>query len=125
MAKASVSISVKGPLFRPETDKNVVKAINTGLLELAEIEGSNNVRKQLYPGHGFKTGRLHRSIGAGLISDLNAQFDAGETIHGKNLEYASRIEGYYKMFKNTQEKIKSDTSIFDKYIGRAVEEAFS
>ena len=99
MAKASVSISVKGPLFRPETDKNVVKAINTGLLELAEIEGSNNVRKQLYPGHGFKTGRLHRSIGAGLISDLNAQFDAGETIHGKNTYTTVNIQIPKRQFR--------------------------
>ena len=127
MAKSEVTISIKGPLFRPETDKNVVQAINTGLLELAEIEGSNNVKRQLKPGHGFKTGRLFRSISSHLIKDLHVQFNAGKNVEMgiDSLEYADKIEARYHMFANAESDIDNNSDLFDKYIGRAIEEAFS
>ena len=135
MAEVGFEIKQTGPLFDKDMPKNLVEAVNSGLLEMALIEGSNYVKDQLYEGHGFITGELKRHIGADIVDDLVAQVDAGRNRYGANLVYAAWIEGIgkrnprsrfkgYKMFENARKRIDGNQSMFDKYIGRAIERAF-
>ena len=135
MAAVGFEIKQTGPLFDKDMPENLVKAVNSGLLELALIEGSNNVKDQLYEGHGFVTGNLKNHIGADLVDDLVAQVDAGRNRYGANLEYAAWIEGIgkrnprsrfkgYHMFENARKRIDGNQAMRDKYIGRAIERAF-
>ena len=135
MAAVGFEIKQTGPLFDKDMPKNLIEAVNSGLVELALIEGSNNVKDQLYEGHGFVTGNLKNHIGADLVDDLVAQVDAGRNRYGANLVYAAWIEGVgkrnprsrfkgYKMFENARKRIEGNQSMFDKYIGRAIERAF-
>jgi len=135
MAAVGFEIKQTGPLFDKDMPKNLIEAVNSGLLEMALIEGSNYVKDQLYEGHGFVTGNLKNHIGADLVDDLVAQVDAGRNRYGANLVYAAWIEGVgkrnprsrfkgYKMFENARKRMDGNQSMFDKYIGRAIERAF-
>jgi len=133
----AVKLDESGPLFAGDMPKNLVEAVNSGLLEMALIEGSNYVKDQLYEGHGFITGELKRHVGADLIEgqDLVAQVDAGKNRYGANLVYAAWIEGIgkrnrtsrfkgYHMFENARKRIDGNQAMQDKYIERAIERAF-
>ena len=134
MAAVGFDIKQTGPLFAEDMPQNLLEAVNSGLLELALIEGSDDVKDQLYEGHGFITGNLKTHIGAALVDDLGAQVDAGKNRYGANLEYAAWIEGIgsrnprsrfkgYHMFENTRKRIEGNTKMWDKYIGRSIERA--
>ena len=134
MAAVGFDIKQTGPLFAEDMPQNLLEAVNSGLLELALIEGSNDVKDQLYEGHGFVTGNLKNHIGADLVDDLVAQVDAGKNRYGANLEYAAWIEGIgsrnprsrfkgYHMFENTRKRIEGHPKMGDKYIGRSSERA--
>ena len=136
MAAVGFEIKQTGPLFADDMPQNLIEAVNSGLLELALIEGSNNVKDQLYEGHGFITGNLKNHIGADLVDDLVAQVDAGKNRYGANLVYASWIEGIssrnprsrfkgYHMFENARKRIDGNQPMLDKYVARAIERAFS
>ena len=135
MAAVGFEIKQTGPLFDKDMPKNLIEAVNSGLLEMALIEGSNYVKDQLYEGHGFITGNLKNHIGADLVDDLVAQVDAGRNRYGANLVYAAWIEGIgkrnsgsrfkgYKMFENARKRMDGNQAMRDKYIGRAIERAF-
>ena len=135
MAEVGFDIKQTGPLFAEDMPRNLLEAVNSGLLELALIEGSNDVKDQLYEGHGFVTGNLKNHIGADLVDDLVAQVDAGKNRYGANLEYAAWIEGIgsrnprsrfkgYRMFENTRKRIEGNPKMWESYIGRAIERAF-
>ena len=135
MAEVGFTYKQTGPLFDKDVPKNLIEAVNSGILELATIEGSNEVKDQLYEGHGFNTGNLKNHIGADLVDDLVAQVDAGRNRYGGNLVYAAWIEGIgkrnprsrfkgYHMFENARKRIEGNQSMFDKYVGRAIERAF-
>jgi len=135
MAEVGFTYKQTGPLFDKDMPKNLIEAVNSGILELATIEGSNEVKDQLYEGHGFITGNLKNHIGADLVDDLVAQVDAGRNRYGANLVYAAWIEGVgkrnprsrfkgYSMFENARKRIEGNQSMFDKYVGRAIERAF-
>ena len=135
MAEVGFTYKQTGPLFDKDIPKNLIEAVNSGILELATIEGSNEVKDQLYEGHGFITGNLKNHIGADLVDDLVAQVDAGRNRYGGNLVYAAWIEGIgkrnprsrfkgYSMFENARKRIEGNQSMFDKYVGRAIERAF-
>ena len=135
MAEVGFTFKQTGPLFDKDMPKNLIEAVNSGILELATIEGSNEVKDQLYEGHGFITGNLKNHIGADLVSDLVAQVDAGRNRYGANLVYSAWIEGIgkrnprsrfkgYHMFENARKRIFGNQSMFDKYVGRAIERAF-
>tara|TARA_R110002020_G_scaffold442703_3_gene653870 strand:- start:1732 stop:2151 length:420 start_codon:yes stop_codon:yes gene_type:complete len=136
--KESLKVTVKGPLFKSDAPEELVKAANTGLLDLVQLEGANKTGKLLKQGRGRVTGTLQRSIfgGASLQGDLHAQYDAGEASMGQNRVYATWIEGIsprntttsfkgYGMFKETREAIEKDNTMVDKYIGEAITRAFS
>ena len=135
MAEVGFTFKQTGPLFDKDMPQNLVEAVNSGLLELGTIEGSNEVKDQLYEGHGFVTGELKRHIGADLVDDLVVQVAAGRNRYGANLVYAAWIEGIgkrnprsrfkgYSMFENARKRIEGNQSMFEKYIGRAIERAF-
>ena len=137
MAEVGFAVNMKefGPMFADDMPKNLVEAANSGLLEMALIEGSNNVKDQLYEGHGFVIGDLKRHIGADIVDDLVAQVDAGRDRYGANLVYAAWVEGIdkrnqrsrfkgYKMFENARKRIDGNQAMQDKYIGRAIDRAF-
>jgi len=135
MAEVGFTFKQTGPLFDKDMPQNLVEAVNSGILELATIEGSNEVKDQLYEGHGFVRGELKRHIGADLVDDLVAQVDAGRNRYGANLVYSAWIEGIgkrnprsrfkgYHMFENARKRIEGNQSMFDKYVGRAIERAF-
>ena len=48
MAEVGFEIRQTGPMFDKDMPKNLVEAVNSGLLEMALIEGSNYVKDQLY-----------------------------------------------------------------------------
>jgi len=137
MATPTTSIKLKGPIFDTPTQVSFgfQAAVNRGLLDLAQFEGANFVKKQLYPGHGRVIGNLRSHIGA-KIRDGVAQFDAGETLaeDGRNLVYANWVEGIdkrnqtsvfkgYHMFAKAYEHINNNPKLYEQYIGDAIIEA--
>ena len=71
--QVGISVELTGKIADPRLEGQIKDAINSGLHELAEIEGANYVRSQLYPGHGFRTGNLKNHINADIVGDFNAQ----------------------------------------------------
>ena len=115
----AVSIKVgklEGKIANPMFKQRINKAIGEGILNMARIEGEGRIKDQLFPGHGFVTGDLHRHISANMTGPLTAQIDAGLHRHGRNLVYAGWIEGWsarnslssfkgYRMFRRTYKKL--------------------
>jgi len=91
---------------------------------LAQFEGANKVKEDLYPGHGRITGNLRSHIGASVTKDFVAQIDAGAALYGENLFYSIYVENRYGMFKKVYEDINNNPELYDKYIGDAIIEAF-
>ena len=137
MVTPTTSIKLKGPIFDTPTQVSLgfQAAVNRGLTDLAQFEGANRVKQQLEPDHGRITGKLRSQIGAGLVRDNLAQFDAGETLYGTNLVYSNWVEGIdernrarpgfpgWHMFKNAHEHIDNNPKLYEKYIGDAIIEA--
>jgi len=137
MATPTTSIKLKGPIFDTPTQVSLGmrEAVDRGLLDLAQFEGANKVKEQLYPGHGRISAVLRNHIGA-KITDGVAQFDAGETLadDGRNLVYANWVEGIdkrnktsvfkgYHMFAKAHEHINNNPKLYEQYIGDAIIEA--
>ena len=150
MVTPTTSIKLKGPLFDAprQISLGIQEAVDRGLLDIAQFEGANKVKEQLWgppasqydqadrsEKHGAKTRNLRNHIGAKMVNHV-AQFDAGETLAagGRNLVYANWVEGIsprnqsstfkgYKMFKNAYEHIDNNPKLYEKYIGDAIIEA--
>ena len=132
----AINVQVTGPLFKASAPEEIIQATNTGLLDLALLEGVKTVRDDLEPNHGRVTGTLERAVGASMVADLVAQFDAGKSQTGANLVYASWVEGIsdrnypnssfegFGMFKKAKKHIETTKGLFDKYIGEAIARAF-
>jgi len=139
MAEPNINVTIEtqitGKIADPTLVAQVESAINDGLIELAQIEGANKVKDQLYPGHGRVTGNLRNHIGSGLRSTLVAQVDAGAMRYGSNLVYAAWVEGVstrnkssrfkgYGMFRKMRERLASNKKAWEEYIGRAIMKVF-
>ena len=137
MAVKTTTFKIKGPMFESGTQitQGFAEAVNRGLLDMAQIEGANRVKEQLYPGHGRVTANLRNHIGASVTKDYEAQVDAGAHLLGANIIYSSWVEGIssrnkkstfkgYGMFKNAYDHINNNPKLYDKYIGDAIIEAF-
>tara|TARA_Y100000296_G_scaffold86827_1_gene128046 strand:+ start:324 stop:746 length:423 start_codon:yes stop_codon:yes gene_type:complete len=129
----STRFKLNGPVFSGKVSDDMQRAVNTGLLDLATLEGSNKVKEQLTPGHGRLTGNLRNHIGANLIKDNEAQIDAGEFRYGANLIYSAWVEGIstkndtssfkgYQMFENAYNDIDNNPKLYEDYIGNALVE---
>lgn len=86
-----INITVSGPIFSAGASAKLQKAIDAGLNEIA-LEGQSLVQRQLYSGHGVRTGHLRRSIWGGSTGPLAAQVDAGVRQQGSNVLYAKYVE---------------------------------
>jgi hypothetical protein len=137
MPQPTTTIKLNGPVFDAprQISLGIREAVDRGLLDLAQFEGANKVKEQLYPGHGRVIGNLRNHIGA-KMRDHIAQFDAGETLaeDGRNLVYANWVEGIdkrnqtsvfkgYQMFQNAWEHLNNNPKLYEKYIGDAIIEA--
>ena len=133
----TTTFKVKGPMFESGTQitQGFAEAVNRGLLDMAQIEGANKVKDELYPGHGRVTANLRNHIGASVTKDYEAQVDAGAHHLGANIIYSSWVEGIssrnkksvfkgYGMFQNAYDHINNNPELYDKYIGDAIIEAF-
>jgi hypothetical protein len=137
MPTPQTTFKVKGPMFDApsQVSLGLTEAVNRGLFDLATIEGSNRIKQDLYPGHGRITGNLRNHIGASVPRDNVAQIDAGEFRLGRNLIYASWVEGIskrnrarpgfpgYQMFENAYNHINNNPKLYEEYIGDAIVEA--
>ena len=134
--KVGISVELTGKIADPRLESQIKDAINSGLHELAEIEGANYVRSQLYPGHGFRTGNLKNHINADIVGDFNAQVDAGANRYGSNLVYTNWIEGIstrnsissfkgYGMFRKMYGKLRGNDRAFQRYVGGAIMRLFN
>ena len=96
---AEAKVVVQGNFF-DHRNKKFAEALNESLLDIAVL-GSRWVKNQLVKGHGFQTGYLKGSVGGGLVKNFHAQIDAGELHKGKNVVYASWVEGVSSRNKST------------------------
>ena len=113
---AEAKVVVQGNFF-DHRNKKFAEALNESLLDIAVL-GARWVKNQLVKGHGFQTGYLKGSVGGGLVKNFHAQIDAGELHKGKNVVYASWVEGVssrnkstsfkgYKMFHKVAKKLQT------------------
>jgi hypothetical protein len=137
-APFNVHFEVTGPVFDGSGLRVMQGIVNRGLLDMAILEGANKVKDQLYgppasqywkadpkSRHGAHTRDLKRRVGAVLLRDNVAVFDAGKFSHGQSIHYAEKIEARYNMFeKATNAMNRNKAALQDKYIGDAVVEAF-
>ena len=139
MAEAfNVHFEIEGPVFDGSGLRVMQGIINRGLEDMAILEGANKVKDQLYgppasqywkssksERHGAHTRDLKRRVGAILLRDNVAVFDAGKFSHGESIHYAEKVEALYHMFENATNAIIRDRAELDqKYIGGALVEAF-
>lgn len=125
----AITIKVSGPIFDPIVNAKVKSAMRQGLFDVAtEIVGT--VQEQLYPGHGWVTGRLRGSIGARQYSDLGFEVKSGATT-GSPLPYTYWIETGkrggrqtafhgYQMFQNARNKWNENRSRIEKIMSSAI-----
>ncbi len=123
----NIEIELEGKLFKnPRTKDAIRKAINKMTLV---TEG--RVKKELYPGHGVLTGNLRRAVSGQVLTDLSAQVDAGEFNQGRNVVYASWVEGVssrnartsfagYKMFDKARKELQKEDK--DKYFKEPIKD---
>lgn len=124
-----ISVQLVGPIFSRSVGATMKNAVRQGLFDVAaEITGT--VQEQLYPGHGWVTGRLRGSIGARQYSDLGYEVKSGATT-GSPLSYTYWIETGkrggrqtafrgYQMFEKARNKWDNNRSRIDKIMTSAV-----
>jgi hypothetical protein len=134
MSRLGFQVELKGKLFSPTVDKQLVKALNKGITRMALVS-EERVKSQLWKGHGVVTGHLRRSISGELVRDLVAQTDAGAVRQGANVVYATWIEGTskrnkttsfkgYRMFDKARRKLKGElVANTDKYFVQHIKKA--
>lgn len=90
-SEMNIKVVLKGPIFEPGASVEMMRAVDGALNEIA-LHGQSLVQRQLYPGHGVRTGHLRRSIWGGSTGPLKAQIDAGARQQGRNVHYAKYVE---------------------------------
>jgi hypothetical protein len=122
-----IEFKTKGKLFKNPRPKDAIKKA----LEKIALVTEARVKKELYPGHGVKTGYLRRSVSGEVISDLKAQIDAGEFRQGANIVYTDWVEGVssrnarstfrgYKMFEKAKKEFEKEDK--DKYFEKPIKD---
>ena len=133
-----VTFEVTGPVFDGSGLRAMQGIVNRGLEDIAILEGANKVKDQLYgppasqywqadpkTRHGAKSRDLKRRVGAVLLADNVAVFDAGKYSLGESIHYAEKVEALYHMFANANNAIeRNKAALAHKYIGGALIEAF-
>ena len=88
---SGVKVETQGNFFDHRNER-FAKALNDSILDISVL-GAYRVARQLKRGHGFRTGYLKGSINGGLVKNFHGQIDAGALMKGRNVVYASWIEG--------------------------------
>ncbi len=134
MGATGLTITTAGPLLQANVSETVRRGIRSGLFDVAsEIVGT--VHDDLYPGHGWVTGRLRGSIGARQFSDLGYEVTSG-AITGQPVVYAYWVEtgkrngrqtkfrGHH-MFKKASAKWANSQSRIDQIMTAYIKQALS
>jgi len=111
----NVKVHMRGPIFK-DARGNLNRGVKTGLQQLGK-EMVDDVKSQLYPGHGKITGFLRKSVTFRVASkwdDPTLVLDTSKRHPGQNVIYTGWIErgrrGYnfkgYHMFRNTARKFR-------------------
>lgn len=101
MPAISIGAKMRGPFF----DRNVGRAITSGITKAIHdlvAEGERKVKLQLYPGHGFITGRYRNSVNGEVLSDLHGVVH--DTDQGKPVVYGPWLEGVSSRNQRTRFK---------------------
>ena len=96
--RSKTIVETQGNFFDHRNER-FARALNESILDISVL-GAGKVREQLYRGHGFVTGYLKGSINGGLVKNFHGQIDAGALMKGKNVVYASWVEGVSSNFFN-------------------------
>ena len=106
VATIKTELKLEGQLLLGVPKELSLKVANAICTNIA-LWGEADVKKQLYPGHGWKTGNLKRSIRGHLVKNFHGEIDP------QNVYYAIYVEkgngrGFkgYHMFANTRKRIK-------------------
>lgn len=123
---STVKVTLKGPFFNP---KQLQKGIRKGFVDVLLI-GQKDVQEQLYPGHGFLTGALSRSIQGKPKQMSKTRFIGDIKSSNPPLEYSywvetgirkgskTRFKGYH-MFRDTARKLNK-TNIVAKTMKKSI-----
>lgn len=83
----------------------MIKTANDIVKQVA-LFGEADVKSQLYPGHGYLTGRLQRAIRGHLVENLHGEIDPSGVYYAIYVEKGNgRGFNGYHMFAKTREKI--------------------
>lgn len=126
---ADARVTTSGPIFTDPV-RHLTNACNRALLDIA-VMGSVRVKRQLYKGHGRVTANLRNHVGGSLVKNFHARIDAGETLLGRNIVYASWVEGVsslnkrsrfsgYHMFRNVRDWLQRGSPEIDELFRTAL-----
>jgi hypothetical protein len=123
------TVEFKGPIF----EKNSLeKGIKKGFVDVLLI-GQKDIQEQLYPGHGFLTGALSRSILGKPVSMSKTKYIGDIKSSNPPIEYTywvetgirkgtkTRFRGYH-MFRDTFRKLTT-TDIVEKTMLKSIMKA--
>lgn len=128
------NVTVQGNFFDHRNVK-FAEALNDSLLDIGAL-GSDDVKRQLTKGHGFRTGVLKGRVGFGLVKNLHMQIDAGALHFGRNIIYAAWVEGVsslnkrsrfkgYFMFKKTADYLRKQPKEVQEIMKYHIEKALN
>ncbi len=105
VATIKTELKLEGQLLLGVPKELSLKVANAICTNIA-LWGEADVKKQLYPGHGWKTGNLKRSIRGHLVKNFHAEIDP------QDVKYAIYVEkgngrGFngYHMFAQARQRI--------------------
>ncbi len=106
-----IKVSLHGPIFQSGLPANVIQDTLRGAIGDLVAEGEREVKLQLYPGHGLKTGHYRRSVHGEITTSLHGTVHDSKVVYGPWLEGVSsrnettRFKGY-AMFRNATQKLQ-------------------
>ena len=102
--RGSVTVSLKGPLFRPTMTAGVIGVMNNVVEDVADM-AIPELQKRFKKGKGRDTGRLAASFDdRGLVKPLEAQV-VSDVSYAHRVEYGSPFMPGQKQRKNTRKKL--------------------
>lgn len=94
MANKPITVDLKGPLFQTDAGRTVRDAINKLVIEVSK-EGVNEVKAELYQGHGVDSGAFRKGIKRKKRGFLS-------TVYASNAMIASWLQGTSKRNRTTR-----------------------
>ena len=105
-----IKVTMHGPIFQGSLPASVVEATLRGAITDIVAEGEREVKLQLYPQHGLKTGHYRRSVHGEVSASLHGRVHDSGVVYGPWLESGisnrpTRFKGY-AMFRNATQKLQ-------------------